>query len=381
MSLGASALDTLRAAYADPYAAAREHRVAGGTVVGYFLNSVPEELIVAAGCFPVRLRGEPNLRSPLAERYMEEYMDGEVRSIFGALLEQRFDFVNLLVIPRNSEVYLQLYYFLLEIPKWEPNIRLPALHLFDLLQTPNSTTLKYVTGRLHALADRLNALNVKQITTESLSQAIARTNAKRALLQRASALWHSATPALSGVDALAIISAASCMGHDDFTNALSSLLAEPPPPSRERKPRLLLKGSPQSDARTTAMIERLGGAVVAHDHLWGDRTYESLIPERSEPWSAVTRHYGLSIPSPREYPQSKADERFLRLVERAQVDGVIFFHDEWDDTLGWEYPDQKKALDARGIESLFLKRQPYFAPNEAEQAELIGTFIHRVRTR
>ena len=378
MSEANSALERLRAAYADPYAAARAHRASGGKVVGYFLNSVPEELIVAAGCFPVRLRGEHDQQSPLAERYMEEYMDGEVRSIFGALLDERFDFVDLIVIPRNSEVYLQLYYFLLEIPKWEPNVRLPALHLFDLLQTPNSTTLKYVTGRLHKLADRLHELGPSRVTDESLSKAITQVNSKRALLQNAAMLWQSPAPMISGTDALAIISAASFMKHDEFVASLRSLIASPPQSTRDRKPRLMLKGSPQPDARLTALIERVGGAIVAHDHLWGDRTYESPIPERSEPWTALARHYALDIASPREYPQAKADDHFLRLVERAQVEGVIFVHDEWDDTLGWEYPDQKKALDARGIPSLFLKRQPYFTPDETAQTALVQSFVQRV---
>jgi benzoyl-CoA reductase/2-hydroxyglutaryl-CoA dehydratase subunit BcrC/BadD/HgdB len=125
----------------------------------------------------------------------------------------------------------------------------------------------------------------------------------------------------------------------------------------------------------------LGGCVVAHDHLWGDRTYASTVHERSEPWNALAHHYCFEIPSPREYPQAKADERFLQLAETARVNGVIFFHDEWDDTLGWEYPDQKKQLDERGIRSLFLKRQRYFDPDEAGQSEVIRSFIAQLQTR
>lgn len=370
-----SPLDLLRAAYEDPYAAARAHRAAGGKVVGYFLNSVPEELIVAAGCFPVRLRGEPQWRSPLADKYMEEYMDGEVRAIFGALLEGRFDFADLIVIPRNSEVYSQLYYFLLEMPRWEPQARTPPVYLFDLLQTPSSATLRYVEGRLHALADRLGG-----VTADALSKAIAATNAKRALLQKANALWQGAEPALSGVDALTTISAASIMRREDFIKALTALLSNPPQSARGG-PRILLKGSPQADTRFTALIERVGARVVAHDHVWGDRTYDTLIPERNEPWAALARHYCLDIPSPRQYPQSKADAKFLALTTQAQVDAVIFHHDEWDDTLGWEYPDQKRLLDARGIPSLFLKRQPYFQPNEPEQERAVRAFLATLAVR
>jgi benzoyl-CoA reductase/2-hydroxyglutaryl-CoA dehydratase subunit BcrC/BadD/HgdB len=373
-------LEILRSTYADPYAAARAHRSSGGKVVGYFLNSVPEELIIAAGCFPVRLRGEFNQQSALAERYMEEYMDGEVRSIFGALLHGRFDFVDLIVIPRNSEVYLQLYYFLLEIPRWESQIRVPPIYLFDLLQTPSSATLRYVTGRLHALAERLTEISGREITSESLSGAIVRINAKRVLLNKTSALWKSDKTSLTGVDALATISCASFMQHDDYVATLTALLDEPPAALGPRV-RLMIKGSPQADVRFTALVESLGGAVVAHDHLWGDRTYASKVQERSEPWAALARHYCLGIPSPREYPQTQADEHFLQLATHAKVDGVIFLHDEWDDTLGWEYPDQKRLLEQRGIRSLFLKRQRYFDPDEKQQRGSVRAFIEQLQVR
>jgi benzoyl-CoA reductase/2-hydroxyglutaryl-CoA dehydratase subunit BcrC/BadD/HgdB len=373
-------LDILRRAYADPYAAARAHRSAGGKVVGYFLNSVPEELILAAGCFPVRLRGEFTQPSALGERYLEEYMDGEVRAIFGALLEGRFDFADLIVIPRNSEVYLQLYYFLLEIPKWESQVRIPPIYLFDLLQTPSSATLRYVTGRLHAFAERLQELGGGKITAESLSQSITRVNVKRALLSKTSALWKSSQASLTGTDALATISAASFMGLDEYVAALSALIAEPPAALGPR-PRVMIKGSPQADPRFTALVESTGAAVVAHDHLWGDRTYAEPVHERCEPWSALARHYCFNIPSPREYPQTKADERFLQLATDAKVDGVIFIHDEWDDTLGWEFPDQKRLLEERGLDALFLKRQRYFDPDENQQRDLVRAFVDRLRAR
>lgn len=375
------ALETFRNAYADPYAAARAHHEVGGKVIGYFLNSVPEELIVAADCFPVRLRGDWTHRSAIAERYMEQYMDGEVRSIFGALLEGRFDFVDLIVIPRNSEVYLQLYYFLLEIPKWETQLNLPPIFLFDLLQTPTSATLNYVTGRLHAFAKRLKEVSGREICATALSQAIRRSNAKRAALQRASALWQARERSLTGVDALHVIASASFMRDADFIQAIAALIENPPPPSPVARPRILIKGSPQSDHRFTALMEDAGADVVGHDHLWGDRIYAATVRERSEPWRALAQHYCFDIPSPREYPQAKADEQFLDLAKRAAVHGVIFFHDEWDDTLGWEYPDQKKLLDKHGTSSLFLKRQRYFDPDESHQLDAVRAFIDQLKMR
>jgi hypothetical protein len=65
----------------------------------------------------------------------------------------------------------------------------------------------------------------------------------------------------------------------------------------------------------------------------------------------------------------------LELARRAQVEGVIIFHDEWDDTLGWEYPDQKALLEGNGIATLFMKRQPYFNPPEDVQGATVSAFV------
>ncbi len=46
---GADALARLTAAHDDRLGEARRRKAAGSTIVGYFLNSVPVELIVAAG--------------------------------------------------------------------------------------------------------------------------------------------------------------------------------------------------------------------------------------------------------------------------------------------------------------------------------------------
>lgn len=375
------ALERLRAAYDDRTAEARARKTAGQTVVGYFLNSVPEELILAAGHFPVRLAGDPDRPTPLADRYMEAYFDGEVRALFQALVAGDFAFADLIVIPRNSEVYLQLYYLLREIPRWEPEAAIPPLHLFDLLQSPYRTTETYVTGRMHALARRLEAIGGHTISDTRLADAILATNRTRRGLIDTRRLWQGAAPALDGTDALKVIGAASAMARDDYDAALRSLIKETPSAGSNGRPRVLIKGSPQSDPRFTALVESAGGAVVAHDHLWGDRTYDRLIEESGDRWEALAQHYIDHIPSPRAYPQARENRRMLALAQLAAADAVIIYHDEWDDTLGWEYPDQKALLDDAGIPSLFLKRQRWFDPPQATQLAAVTAFLAQIERK
>ncbi|OYY92107.1 MAG: hypothetical protein B7Y45_01085 [Sphingomonas sp. 28-66-16] len=371
---GEQALARLCAAYDDRLAEARRRKDAGGAVVGYFLNSVPVEVILAAGLDPVRLVGDPARRSALADRYMEEFMDGEVRSIFGMALAGDFSFLDLLVVPRSSEVYLQLYYFLREMPQWEPEAAFPPIYLFDLLQSPHWLTAKYDETRLRVLAERLEQIGGRPVTDASLAEAIATSNRVRQMLGQASALWRGPSPALDGAAALKVIGAASVLTPAETTTMLEALIADPPVPLPSR-PRLMLKGSPQSDTRATAIIESAGATVVAQDHVAGDTSFRALVGEQGDPWEALAAHYQRGIPGPRVHPQAEQDAHFIALAEAAGVDGVIFFHDEWDDTLGWEYPDQRALLEKRGIPSLFLKRQPYFDPPEEAQRAAVAQFL------
>lgn len=374
---GAEALARLTAAYDDRLGEARHRKAAGATIVGYFLNSVPVEVILAAGLDPVRLVGDPARRAAVADRYMEEYMDGEVRSIFGSMLTGEFDFADLVVVPRSSEVYLQLYYFLKEMPRWEPEAPIPPLHLFDLLQSPHWLTARWDEGRMRHLGRRLEAIGGRAIDDAALSSAIVTCNRLRRALQAASALWRG-EGRLDGVAALKLIGAASVLPPDEAATAIEAVVADPPAPIGEG-PRLMIKGSPQSDPAFTALVESCGARVVAHDHVAGDPTFRALVDETSDaPWEVLACHYQRRIPGPRVHPQVEQDAHFLALAQQALVDGVIFFHDEWDDTLGWEYPDQRALLEANGIPSIFLKRQPYFDPPTEAQRTAVAEFLSRI---
>lgn len=364
---GSEALARLTAAYDDRLGEARRRKSAGRPLIGYFLNSVPVEIMIAAGLDSIRLVGDPARHAPVADTYMEEYMDGEVRSIFGSVLTGDLSFADLLVIPRTSEVYTQLYYFLREMPKWE-NAPIPPTYLFDLLQSPHWVTARYDEGRMHAFAERLEAIGGRTVTDGALAGAISTVNRLRTALQVVRTLD------LDGVTALKLIGAASILSPDDAITALEAVAADPPP-SAVAGPRLMLKGSPQSDPHVTALIESAGASVVAHDHVAGDPTFRALVREVGDPWENLAHHYQRNIPGPRVHPQEDQDAHFIALAEAKRVDGVIFFHDEWDDTLGWEYPDQRKLLEARGIPSLFMKRQPYFDPPVAEQRATIADFV------
>lgn len=372
---GETPLATLHRSYRDREREARRRHEAGQKVVGYFSNNVPEELILAAGMFPVQLTGDPRDATEIADIYLDEVFDGSIRSIFNRLFTGHFDFVDLVVVPRTSEAFLQLYYIVEEARRWEPNRRVPELYLFDFLQTPFHLTNQWDRSRLNLLRARLEYLSGAPIAEGALRQAIATVNRDRRLLQQTASLWRGPTPQLSGVDALAIIGSGWFMDRGEHAALLGSIVEGELPLAPRLGLRVLIKGSPHDNPDFYHVAEETGAVIVASDHVFGDPTFAASIDEEGDPMDALTAYYQLQSPSIRSYPQSRQDERFMALVETAAVEGVVFYHEEHDDTLGWDYPDQKRLLDARGIPSLFLKRQSYRHPDRGAQRCAIREFL------
>ena len=370
-----NALEKLRSIYRDREAEARATKAGGGKVVGYFSNNVPVELIAAAGLFPVCLTGDPGEATDIGDRYMEEFHDGNIRSIFDRMLRGHYNFADLIVVPRTSESFLQLYYYLLEARKWEPARHFPELYLFDLLQAPNWTVGRYDRDRLDELRRTLDRVAGRATSDDAIRAAIAATNENRALFGAVNKLRRGDRPSVSGTDMLRIAGAAGFTATANHTALLHDIQKD----SGALEPldgwRVMVKGSPHDDDGFYALVESCGAIIVADDHVAGERAFEHRIAGGGDPMEALTEHYHRHSPSPRSYPQAEQDRRFLDLVGEARVGGVIFFHDEWDDVLGWDYPGQKKLLDARGVKSLFLKKQSYRSPDRAAQRDAVRGFV------
>jgi benzoyl-CoA reductase/2-hydroxyglutaryl-CoA dehydratase subunit BcrC/BadD/HgdB len=373
-----SALSKIHAIYGAREQSARGDR--GRGVVGYISNNVPIELILAAGLTPIQLTGSAKESTPVGDVYMEEIFDGYVRSLFNRILEGRFNFCDLIVIPRTSEGLLQLYYFLAEVRKWEPERHFSDVYLFDLLQTPYWATGRYVRGRVDALKQRLEELSGEPTDDRSIRDAVSTVNRTRDLQRQVNALRRDTPSRLSGSDALRIFGANGFTSPAEYQALLTEIIAAPPA-SLTTGVRVMIKGSPHDDTRFYELVERCGGIVVADDHTWGERMFDGRVRETNDQLDAIAFYYQTQSFSPRSYPQSDQDARFLANVEAAKVDAVIFFIEEHDDTFGWDYPDQKKVLDRLGIPSLYLPLQSYRKPDTAMQEAAVRTFLQGAAAR
>lgn len=339
--------------------AAREWKDRGGKVVGYFCSDVPEEMISAAGLLPLRLSGDPGGGTEVADSYAEPFYQPDVRSTFNMLLTGRYDFLDYLIIPHSRDAVVALYDHLHRIKQLAPQIKLPELYLFDMLHTSFWLTALYIRERVRELKKKLEEWSGKEITSESLSRAIAIGNENRLLLKKVAALRADEPSRLSGVQALQIIGSSLFMPKEEHNRRLRQFLVEADKLPARDGVRLFVEGSPIDNLQFYELVESGGATVVGEDNCWGNRYAEDPVDQSLDPLEAIAERYHLKAPCPRMHSLDRRVDYCLNGALEAKAQGAVFFFLEWDNAPAWEYPDQKKALEEKGIPTVCFEMQKY----------------------
>jgi benzoyl-CoA reductase/2-hydroxyglutaryl-CoA dehydratase subunit BcrC/BadD/HgdB len=336
-----SALAVLRKHYRDRCLGAAAARAAGIPVVGIVGNTVPAELVRAAGCFPLNLSGVSDDTS-VGDEFMEPFFEPEIRYIFDGLLKGAFGELALVIVPRTSDQYFKLYLYLREVVRIGKGARVPPVFLYDLLHTRSDRSRRYGLERTRELAERLAQIRGVALTDDAVHAAIVESNRARSAMQAVQALRERTPSALSGVEALAALGAGRFMDVAEYTRTLDAFAVESHTP--RTGPRILIKGFPLNHPLLHEAIERLGGNVVAEDDWWGARAAGALIDERGAPLDAIFEKYFRDEPGPRVHSEALRQRWFRERIARGDIDGVVFYVPPFDDLIGWELPADRALL-------------------------------------
>jgi len=363
-------------------AEALEQHNAGVPAVGYTSNTVPWELIRAAGCFPVLIGPDLDILGksiPLAESLMEPVFDSRVRAIFADILSGAWSFLRLLIIPRTSEPENKLYLYLREVARQKFSEKLPPVHLYDLLHTRSPVSRRYGIGRTNSLMQRLEEIG--PISAKSLANAVKESNAARAALRRLQNFRRDNSPRITGTYAHMIAGALYFMERFEYAKLVGDVCREIGSAKPLRGPRLLIKGTPLHHPRLHQALEAHGAIVIAEDDWWGSRAVDANISvargNAASLLKPIFENYYLRAPSPRVSPASAAD-RWLHGATRRGVDGVVFYLPPDDDVYGWDYPRQRDFLHARRIPSVVIREDAFRGLSAGANAQ-IRDFVHKIR--
>jgi len=348
----------------DPLLAARAAAAAGQRVIGYIGADIPVELILAANALPLRLRGNANAATPLADEYLESAFLPETKAIAEQWLGGELDFIDAVIFPRSGDSSQRLYYYLCELQR-RKRCDGPTPLLYDLATIARQTSIDHTLDATRQLATSLGA------DASQLPKAMQRATQRVALLNRMQAL-RMQTPALSGSAALNATRASELDWSEPFDQALGAWLAKPPlAPSM---PRVLLAGSVPPDDRLHRAVEAAGGAIVCE--LFETQHMPAPISKDEDLLVALARRHHDGVSPAQRMLRSPTWIRDRAQATHAQ--GVIIWLIEEDEALPWELAAQTRALHAAHIPLLPLTRQPWRADAALES---IASFVSNLERR
>ncbi|WP_103341954.1 2-hydroxyacyl-CoA dehydratase family protein [Amycolatopsis sp. CA-126428] len=318
------------------------------STVGYVGADVPVELITAAGLRPRRLAGKPGEDSTLGDRYLGRGVDPVARSILTRILTGDYGPLEAIVVSRDCEASLRLFYALRELHRVEPGLRLPPVRLVDVLHLPHHTTTRYVHAKIAQLREWLGQW--RHIGDDDLAAAITAHDTLRRSLGRAAALRRANR--LSGTRFLEVVAATTAVPVEEATALVEDVLAVDS--AEVEGVRLFLTGSSHDTTGVYETLERNGFLVVGEDHDWGELLFARTCAAPTE--LALAERYQHNGPAA---PRASIRQRTAHTAAAARACGaeILFSYARvHDDAPPWDFPEQRAAT---GLRAVLAERQPY----------------------
>lgn len=338
-------LAPLSEAYEQPWRVAERWRRSGGRIVGVLGRLVPRELVLAAGMLPIRLsarRLTPG-DEPLAELHegLADELSPETAEFLRVLLGGGLDWIDALIVGRDTEAYTKLFYVLRELAGESAGTAVPPFAFCDLLRQPLRTSARYNRLRVRQLLAQVAGWSGREVTDEDLATAVAQERAVASALQQLDDLRTRGL--VSGRDALLAAGGAQSLSTADTRAALGLLPQGGGRADAVERPRLWLTGSGQDDAWAYERLEAEGVLVVGEDHGWGDdgREYPAIT---RDPLDGIVDRHQFSRRGSARSGLDRVDAVVAAIVE-SRADGVLSLSFDHDEASGWELPRLRGRLD------------------------------------
>ncbi len=261
-----SASERLRSHYDSRLDRARTAAADGTAVIGVVGADVPPEILETCGALAYRLSSIDRPPSPEAITLLGGAVDATAYSILDQILAGDVDFLRGLVVSRDSQASLRLFYVLRALAaQGRPA---PPVHLLDALHLRRESTRRYNTSQIGALAATIEQWTGRSHTLANLFAAQDVRARLGGRLVEIRERRRSDTPTVSGVDALRLYALSQTAEPTECIALAEGLLADPSPVPAG--PRVFVTGSTHDHDHAYIALESAGARLVGDDHSWGD---------------------------------------------------------------------------------------------------------------
>lgn len=351
----------------------------GKKVVGMLGYDVPQELLIAGNMLPVQVYPTPDTELGEAERYLEMSFRTTSKHYFQKLVDGTYgNLIDYLAISNSSDQFVRLYLYLRELRRAEPEKAVPEVELIDWLfsrnlmyQMRNERVMKIFWETVEQWAGR-------KITQDDYLRGVRVCNENRAALREFLALRRGEEVRITGTEALVVMGASLYMEKEKHTALVKELMQTASQWPVVTGKRIFVSGSDQQDLELYELIENTGAVVVGEDHGFGQRLCERDVNGNYSPLRGLVDGYMLRSPSIQKSNVTQRVQTLTQSVSEAGAQGVILVSQKYEDAISWDYPEQKKVLDTKGIPSVKISDMVYPTRDNPGLSDQIYDFIKTI---
>ena len=385
MSIRSCALESkaflaLKDAYDHREKGAAKARAKGIKVMGELGFDVPQELVLAAGMFPVRIYADPEKSLEETDKYLEYSFEPVVRAQFEKIIDGTYGSqIDFLAISNSTDVIIRIFLYLRELKRVEPEKPVPPITFIDWLFTRH---------RLHQMRDefvidlfkkQLEEWSGKEITDEAVREAGAVLNENRRALREMAQLRHGNEVRIGRSEAMVIIGAGFFMDKKEHTELVKQVTEDAKSWPVLEGPRVFYTGANHEDNALYEKIEAAGLVIVGEDTDWGDRSYDrDYNPELPVIRGVVDRYLFREFSAKKAFVSQRV-EALDREVNAAGAQGVIFYTNQYDEVATWDMPKQRKSLESRGIRHITFGRMQWPVSKNEGIDEKLAAFAQEMK--
>jgi len=317
--------------------------------IGWFCSYVPEELIMAAGLEPIRIKGQVNKLTEV-DSYVFSNICPYLKNIFDSGLKKKLDHLDGIIFTNSCDGMRKLY------DLWIQYIQTPFTFMLEVPKHRDGSGVNYFSHQLHALKKSLEEFYGVDISAE-LQEVISIMNERRIMLGKLFEKQKDSTPRFKGSELFTLCEKEMTASKDDLTQELKNLINQPNPSdsSENNHARILLMGNKIDDPTLFNLVEDAQGSVVIFDTCNGLKHYSDLVEDGHDPVESLARRYLLKPPCQRMPGFDIRVERLEELIQDYSIGGIIYSNLKHCDYSLFEIPQIEQFLKKRDIPFLVLE--------------------------
>lgn len=325
----------------------------GRPIVGLVYHEIPEEILTAAGCVPVFLRGTGAEGTEMAEPYFRQLTCNYTRCTFNEVIEGAWDFLDGAVAFNSCDHMRRIF------DNWQLLPGCPAYHFVYIPKKRGAIAKERYMEELRALIAATEKKFGVKVTEESLREAISLHNETRRLQREVYEMQKGDEVFLTGPELLQVMLAGISMPREDYNRLLASMIEELKAAGETFRPkiRLIYAGGHADSPKFFECLGGRGAEIVADNASFGTRACETDVRETGDPLQAIADWWFDEKPAATRQlgTQRERMERYAKLAREFRADGVILTRIAMCDVWAFEQYMARDFLSKQDIPLLELE--------------------------